>query len=294
MPEQVPIRPQEVLAAMGITFVSEIEPVTGGIATATWRVLWMDGHYVLRVFGEHEVAASKRETAAMEAASAADITVPSIVRRGMWEGRPALLLSWLSGEPLFTVLQEQPDLTEELGMAWGQIHAAIHKISPPTAFDANEWIEWAGENEGELKARLREVNPLHPALLHLDYHPMNVMVDGTEISGIIDWAHARAGDPRVDLARTVTILRFANIPPQSDLRSTRAFRLALECAWRRGYRQAGGKFEDMALFHAWAGAAMYRDLAPLLENPDSGIQEHDPEPVRRWRDTWKQRAGIAV
>src|SRR5438132_39917 len=42
------------------------------------------------------------------------------------------------------------------------------------------------------------------ALLHLDYHLLNVMTDRSRVTGVLDWTNARAGDPRADLARTFT------------------------------------------------------------------------------------------
>ena len=45
-------------------------------------------------------------------------------------------------------------------------------------------------------------------LLHLDYHPLNVLGEAGAISGVLDWTNADGGDPRADVARTGAILRF--------------------------------------------------------------------------------------
>ena len=48
--------------------------------------------------------------------------------------------------------------------------------------------------------RLRQAQG-RPSILHLDYNPYNVAVEGDRISGLLDWTNARIGDPRADLAR---------------------------------------------------------------------------------------------
>ena len=129
-------------------------------------------------------------------------------------------------------------------------------------------------------------------LLHLDYHPLNVMVNGGQVSGVLDWANARAGDPRADFARTYSILRIEPYSPQGDSLWLSIGRRLLARAWRTGYVQTGGHLNDMALFYAWAGAAMIRDLSAKIGKPGFWLQDHHLDGVRKWRDHWKRQAGI--
>jgi aminoglycoside phosphotransferase (APT) family kinase protein len=39
-----------------------------------------------------------------------------------------------------------------------------------------------------------------PCLVHVDYGPHNVLVDGSEVSAVLDWEAARIGDPAEDLS----------------------------------------------------------------------------------------------
>jgi hypothetical protein len=50
----------------------------------------------------------------------------------------------------------------------------------------------------------------------------------------------------------------------------------------------------MALFYAWAGAAMIRDLSPRIGKPGFWLLDVHLDSVRRWRDRWKGKAGIRV
>jgi aminoglycoside phosphotransferase (APT) family kinase protein len=167
------------------------------------------------------------------------------------------------------------------------MQAAIHAIAPAPAPELSPggWIAWAGEDETALQARLRVVAGGAAQLLHLDYHPLNVMTDGREMTAVLDWANARVGDPRADVARSYSILAIEPAWPRGL--HVAIFRRLLARAWRRGYEQAAGPLVDMALFHAWAGAVMLRDLAPRAAR--SGLRL---DRVRRWTIRWKRRAGI--
>ncbi|HLH75699.1 MAG TPA: phosphotransferase [Candidatus Binataceae bacterium] len=45
-----------------------------------------------------------------------------------------------------------------------------------------------------------------PALLHLDYHPLNVIAQGRHLRGVLDWVSYDFGDRHLDVATTSTIL----------------------------------------------------------------------------------------
>lgn len=50
--------------------------------------------------------------------------------------------------------------------------------------------------------------------------------------------------------------------------------------------------EEQALFYAWAGTVMARDLAPKIGRPGVWLQPHHLERIRRWADRCKRRAGL--
>lgn len=284
--------PIAILASLDIHDPLAVERVTGGADTAIWRVEQAGIFYALRLFRPEQAETCEREIAAMVAARVGGVRVPEIVRRGLWRDRPVLLLSWIAGQPLARALQSQPTRGWTLGTAFGRMQAAIHRIPAPPTFNPTAWIEWAGDDETALKNRLYDLKPRRANLLHLDYHPLNVMADGSTISGVLDWANAQAGDPRADFARTYTILRVEPYSPTGDSLTTVLFRRVLERAWRYGYIQAGGMLDDMPLFYAWAGAVMLRDLSPRIGKPGFWLEDQHLDSVRRWTDVWKRRAEV--
>ena len=62
----------------------------------------------------------------------------------------------------------------------------------------------------EALARVTERAHLFPSspqsIVHMDYHPLNVMVDGTRLTGVIDWVNTDVGDRHLDAAMTAVIL----------------------------------------------------------------------------------------
>jgi aminoglycoside phosphotransferase (APT) family kinase protein len=117
------------------------------------------------------------------------------------------------------------------------------------------------------------------------------MTDGRAITAVLDWTNTAAGDPRADAARTFSVLLLSPVPPGTP-RLFALLRRVMTAAWWRGYRDVAGRRPDMPLFHAWAGAAMQRDLAHRAADPDHWLQDAQLAPARRWTAHWKRVAGV--
>jgi aminoglycoside phosphotransferase (APT) family kinase protein len=57
-----------------------------------------------------------------------------------------------------------------------------------------------------LAARAGEFRSAPLSLVHLDYHPQNVVVEGIRVTGVIDWVNTDIGDRHLDAAMTAAIL----------------------------------------------------------------------------------------
>ena len=83
-----------------------------------------------------------------------------------------------------------------------------------------------------------------PVLDHGDYHPGNLLVEGSEITAVLDWGNAHVTDPEYALARAeIRLVDFADV--------THSERRQLRQAFRDGYAR-----------HA-SLAPSYRDRAPV-------------------------------
>jgi aminoglycoside phosphotransferase (APT) family kinase protein len=284
------IDPVAVLAALGFPEHSSIVPVSGGADAAIWHVVCGNDHFALRVLRPEQTVQAQREASTMTVAAAGGIPVPRVVTTGAWHDRPALLLTWSPGDSLGKVLKEQPlASSRELGVAFGRAQAAIHANPLPsgTCVYGQAWEDWVGP-DSDVQPCLAGLQRRPAVLLHLDYHPLNVLIENGQVSAILDWANATTGDPRADLARTLSILQLAPLPTGlTGADKVRAF----EAGWRRGYEEALGPFDNLAPFCWWAGLAMERDLSPRLGRPDLPWLTPDYfERVRTWTATWREKS----
>ncbi len=283
------------LATVGMPEAAHVGWIRGGADAMIWRVEVAGRFCALRLLRPDQADQARRETAALASAAQAGLPVPVVVTAGSWQDRPAIVLTWSPGQPLADVLHERPlnfRRARALGVAFGRVQALIHALRPPAALRELpvSWEDWAGPDPA-LDACLAAIPARPPALVHLDYHPLNVLVEGDQATAVLDWANARAGDPRADLARTLSIVRLAPLP--AGVAGARAWvlRRVFEAGWRRGYRRTLGSPGGLAPFCWWAGLVMERDLAPRLGRADlPWLTPAFLDRVRCWTASWRARA----
>lgn len=288
--------PRAILTALGVADgVSAIAPVSGGMDTALWRVERAGRPYALRVFRPEQAAVARREAAIMAAGIPA-VPIPAVRAAGSWRDRPALLIDWCVGRTLLDAVRAAPRDALALARLFGETHARLHAATPPDALVAEDrsWLAWAGGGGRELTGRLRALDSGPASILHFDYHPLNLLVEGRRATGLIDWANVHVGDRRADLARTVTILRLAPVGRGGRALAMRLAVRLLEIGWRRGYRAVAGPLGGMAPFYAWAGAVLVHDLSAKIGRPGITLQPAELDPARRWTTHWRQRAGVSA
>jgi aminoglycoside phosphotransferase (APT) family kinase protein len=286
--------PLAILQALGRPDPAQAFPITGGADTAIWRIEQAGQCFALRVFRPEQTAMARREVSVMEMAIASGLPVPAIHASGIWQDRPALLLTWMPGTPLMHELTARPWQSWSLGVALGRAQAAIHAIPVPPGdlSQPRSWVDWAQPDNALRHLLLERASGRH-VFLHLDLHPMNVLVQGRRVTAVLDWPNARPGDPRADLARTASILRFAPFPEGTPAPVARVVRRILQAGWRHGYRDFAGPIRGMAPFYAWAAAVMVNDLSPRLGRRDlPWLTPAFLDQVRKWGVAWRVRAGL--
>jgi aminoglycoside phosphotransferase (APT) family kinase protein len=283
--------PRAILATLGYgDDVRAITPATGGFDTAIWRVDRPEGSYALRVFRPEQDRACAREAAVL-GATLPGVPIPRLHAVGTWHDRPAMLIGWCPGRTLVEAFGANPARLPALAAEFGRVQARLHAAPVPPALlaERRHWLDWQRSGAGALGERLRAVERTPPSILHLDFHPLNVLVDGGRVSAVLDWTNVHAGDRRADLARTLTILRLSPLPDNLPQLVARLVLRLFERNWRRGYRSIAGPVGGMAPFYAWAGVAMINDLSPRLGR---GVTDEELVPVRRWAEHWRARAGV--
>lgn len=225
---------------------------------------------VVRLFGPGKQASADREAAAMRAARASGIPVPEIINRGTMADRPVLVTIFVPGHLTADAIFAAPTTAADLGTALGRTLAHIHLIpAPDLGRKPDAWLDLAGDAIAPLRPILA-TTPDQDRLLHLDYHPRNVLVEGTTVTGVIDWENTHAGPPHADLARTLAtlqVMQLANLVPPEAVPVIEAFTTALVSA----HDEIVGPSPLPAALNAWGMAMTVRDLGDQAGKPGNPI-----------------------
>lgn len=262
--------------------IMAMEKLSGGAIQENWGLrVAVDGavrDWVLRTDAPSGVATSHgrvEEFALLSAAHAAGVTVPEplfLSDGSELLGKPFYVMARVPGRAEGHIVTRDPALQGEAGNRLaerlGRELARIHSIRPPRedlAFlappDASPALHRVATYRRYLD-ELREPNPplefvlrrleLHApstrrlVLCHADFRTGNYMVDGAELTGILDWEFAGWSDPMEDIAWF-------------------CYRY-----WRFGAeeREAGGIGDRDAFYHGYeseSGRPVERDIIPYWE-----------------------------
>jgi len=265
----------DAMSRLGLPPEAVVEPAPGGATGTVWRVRTATASYTMRL------ASSSRLTdgrlAAIAAARDAGLPAPELIRRASTPDGEAVLLSWLPGGPMYGSLRRDPTRARRWGQLTGELQRRLHEIDAPDAV-----IDVRAEGLHPFDAGRSIVGlPEGRALLHLDWHPLNLLVDEREerIRGIVDWDNARRGHPLLDLARTHSLLTVQ--PSLADMPASLRARLGdFRDGWADGYGLATRTIPRAC--HLWAGRVMLADLEPRYADAPAALDQ-----LRRWTAGWE-------
>jgi aminoglycoside phosphotransferase (APT) family kinase protein len=130
------------------------------------------------------------EARTMEYARGHGFPVPAV--HEVSEDGTELVMERIDGTTMLAVLGRQPWTIPGQGAVLAELHERLHEIPAP------DWIGGAPCGKGD-------------RLVHLDLHPLNVLVtkDGPVV---IDWPNAARGDGNTDVALTWVLIAAGGIP----------------------------------------------------------------------------------
>lgn len=251
-----------------------LEPLQRGLgANSIWRLKTgpTDPALVVRLFRAGNAASATRERLAMQAARIGGVPAPEVIVEGVIGERPVMITSLMPGALANDALFANPASARDLGVALGTTLGHIHQIAAPPGLVADDrsWISQGGPTLAPLRKQLEAIS-IQDRLLHLDFHPRNVLVGDGAVTGVIDWENTAVGPPHADLARSRAILRmltFAEVVPPEVLPVVAAFEDGLV----EGHRQVVGPDPNPALMRAWGLAMTAADLAGQVGKPGSVV-----------------------
>ena len=151
---------------------------------------------------------------------------PVPVRVGAASSRypwPWSIVDWFDGEPGDSAVFEQPTIGAQLGAFLKSLHSEAPADAPFNEWrsvplrDRDDTFEERVARLGGLvdATRLRSLwqraleappRPGRPTWIHGDLHPDNVIIDGGNVSAVLDFGDLWAGDPATDLASAWLLL----------------------------------------------------------------------------------------
>ncbi len=212
----------------------EPQRLTGGAVMESWRFVADDSAYVLRrapslAFMEGRPYGHSTEAALIEAARLAGVTAPEVVavlepEDGLGSG---FIMRALPGTADPKVILGCDDPDGLLRQAARDL-ARIHRLRPADVPDGVPVMDTCA-GIADLKAQFIEAGgdrpiialglkwledncppPVEPVLHHGDYRMGNLLVEGSRLTGVLDWELAHFGDPHEDLAfGCMAVWRFA-------------------------------------------------------------------------------------
>jgi aminoglycoside phosphotransferase (APT) family kinase protein len=105
-------------------------------------------------------------------------------------GGTEVVMERIEGPSMMDVMARRPWSMGRLARVLGDLHDRLHEITAP---------DWLARLDGGDR------------LLHLDLHPMNVLL-APRGPVVIDWTNAAAGDPLADVANTVVLTVCPEVP----------------------------------------------------------------------------------
>ena len=142
-------------------------------------------------------------------AQEAELPVPQCFGRYDMDDRFGILYECVTGESLLGYLLRTDDVQVTVGIMV-RLHKQILEKHLPQAMDIRLWLQ--RETGGSLDI---ETLPDGDTLLHGDFHPDNIQIDGDKL-WVLDWMNLCRGDKLYDIARTYCLLAEAQLPPDLD------------------------------------------------------------------------------
>jgi aminoglycoside phosphotransferase (APT) family kinase protein len=142
-------------------------------------------------------------------------------------GGPFMIMQEVPGKTLLDFMFHHPWRILD-GPGWmAALHAWLHRLPPPGFPDAEP--DLAGRHRAAMAEAITDycLDGLRPGLdwleqhapasgapesiIHLDFHPVNLIFQGGSAIGVLDWTESDVGDRHADIAATLVLIRTAPI-----------------------------------------------------------------------------------
>ncbi|MNC36449.1 Phosphotransferase enzyme family protein [compost metagenome] len=203
------------------------------------------------------------------------IQTPQPIELVTIEERKGIIFQQIHGRSMLRLIGEKPWKLGGYTRQLAALHHDLHKLQGAEAFGRQKDILRSSiiaapmltmEEKTPVLDKLEQL-PEGDRLLHGDFHPDNVLIDGQ--AWIIDWMTGITGNPAGDAARSVIMFSMGALPPGASLATrlvTGFIRQRLTKGYIREYLRLSGL--TYAEVNAWVlpvAAARLTEGVPLAE-----------------------------
>jgi aminoglycoside phosphotransferase (APT) family kinase protein len=234
-------------------------------------------------------------------------------------GLPFLVMERLPGETMWSALAKAGPLAFlTMPRQLAELHVRLHRVSVDTvresagALGVDPAVMGVQADVERLHRRIVRdgLKALRPAadwlvghfpapvqaavICHADFHPLNIMMDGNRLSGVIDWANVVIGEPAYDVAalRTIAFYVDPGVPAWARGPTNLARRLMVR-RYMSLYRAAAA-LETRNLPYYEAVRILSALIFAAEERPPAGNPWNAPHTVGRLVGAFERTSGIPV
>jgi aminoglycoside phosphotransferase (APT) family kinase protein len=235
-------------------------------------------------------------------------------------GGPFMVMEAIPGRTLLDLMLWRPWRVIDGPVQMAALHARLHRSpvadfpAPPGPFlerrleEMRAWVteyRLHGMAPGlEWLARNRPPEPERPSIIHLDFHPVNLMFGRWHCNAVLDWSESDVGDPHLDVATTIVLIRSAPVEVPAPLQPLTAApaRTLLWRLYRNAYRrrlpldpQRLRYFLAWAAFRRLCNWGRWLRVGPqVMGNKPSSIRYVSASRVRLLRRFVRRWSGVDV
>ncbi|WP_168207584.1 phosphotransferase family protein [Microlunatus elymi] len=196
--------------------IAAVTEMGGGITNTKWKVRLSRGDPVVIRWSDPAVWAEKgrdhvqREAAACRLLATSDVLLPRLIATdgyGDVAGAPANLMTWQPGSPRLDPLGTTA--VHELARLAVAIHrhpvpvqdrAPTFSYRCPASPEVPDWARRPALWRRAIDIWKAGAPPTPYGLLHRDFHLGNILWDGDQVTGVVDWAEMSWGPADLDVA----------------------------------------------------------------------------------------------
>ncbi len=235
-------------------------------------------------------------------------------------GGPFMVMRCVTGQTLFDVLLHQFPSIWWAPKRMAEVHARLHLVPAPAfSWSRGPFLERSlasmEEAIGDYHLHglaagldwLRAHRPQPPpgaSILHLDFHPVNLMFDEKRCTAVLDWSEADLGDRHADIAKTLVLIESAPVELDKirDKVATAVGKALLAHWYLEAYRKILPVDEHRLRYYlAWAAFGRlcawgkWLRATPLVTGgKPSSIRYLRADRITFLRRTFQKQAGVGV